>query len=191
MDSVLILFDWMKKRKIETNGSFGPNLYIYNAMLGLVKQSEQFDEMENILNEMARDGIAYKCPILKPYWHIGEDGYGALNFFVDFREKYRQGGIGRDDDGEDWESELIKLEKFTIRVCYQIMRCWLVSHDNSSNHVLKLLIDMDNAGIPLGRADLERLAWACTREDHCIVIKEVYTRIRKGMIRSSCLGAIM
>ncbi|XP_015971407.1 protein LOW PHOTOSYNTHETIC EFFICIENCY 1, chloroplastic [Arachis duranensis] len=217
MNSALILFYWMKRRKIETNGSFGPNLYIYNAVLGVVKQSEQFDEMETILNEMARDGIAYNVvtynTLMAIYIEKGEagkaldmleeihrnglipspvsysqallayrrmeDGNGALNFFVDFREKYRQGGIGRDDDGEDWESELIKLEKFTIRVCYQVMRRWLVSHDNSSNNVLKLLIDMDNAGIPLGRADLERLAWACTREDHYIVIREVYTRIRE------------
>ncbi|MED6171987.1 hypothetical protein PIB30_045905 [Stylosanthes scabra] len=217
MDSALILFNWMKRKKIETNGSFGPNLYIYNALLGVVKQSEQFDEMETILNEMARDGISYNVvtynTLMAIYIEKGEagkaldmleeihrngfiptpvsysqallayrrmeDGNGALNFLVDFREKYRQGGIGSDDDGEDWEKELLKLEKFTIRVCYQVMRRWLVSHDNSSNNVLKLLIDMDNAGIPLGRADLERLAWACTREDHYIVIKEVYTRIRE------------
>ncbi|TKY63152.1 Pentatricopeptide repeat-containing protein [Spatholobus suberectus] len=59
MDSALILFDWMKKRKVETNGSYGPNLFIYNGLLGVVKQSGQFAEMEAILNEMAEDGITY------------------------------------------------------------------------------------------------------------------------------------
>ena len=217
MDSALILFDWMKRRKIETNGSFGPNLYLYNGLLGVVKQSEQFDEMDAILDEMAQDGITYNVvtynTLMAIYIEKGEgdkalnmleeihrnglspspvsysqallayrrmeDGNGALNFFVEFREKYRQGEIGKDDDGEDWENEFIKLEKFTIRVCYQVMRRWLVSHDNLSNNVLKLLVDMDNAGIPLGWADLERLVWACTREDHYIVVKELYTRIRE------------
>ncbi|KAK7338507.1 hypothetical protein VNO77_19119 [Canavalia gladiata] len=217
MDSAMILFDWMKKGKIETNGSFGPNLFIYNSLLGAVKQSRQFAEMEAILNEMAQDGIAYNVvtynTLMAIYVEKGEgekalnmleeihrngltpssvsysqallayrkmeDGHGALNFFVEFREKYHQGEIGKDDDGEDWEKEFMKLEKFTIRVCYQVMRCWLVSHNNLSSNVLKFLIYMDNAGIPLTRDELERLAWACTREDHYIVAKELYIRIRE------------
>ncbi|TKY63153.1 Pentatricopeptide repeat-containing protein [Spatholobus suberectus] len=73
----------------------------------------------------------------------------------------------------------MKLEKFTIHVCYQVMRCWLISCENLSNNVLKFLVDMDNAGIPLTRADLERLAWACTREDHYVVVKGLYVRIRE------------
>ncbi|KAJ1399573.1 Tetratricopeptide-like helical domain superfamily [Sesbania bispinosa] len=217
MASALILFDWMKKRKVQTNGSFGPNLFIYNGLLGVVKQSEQFAQMEAILNEMAQDGITYNVvtynTLMAIYIEKGEgekalnmleeihrngltpspvtysqalmayrrmeDGYGALNFFVGFREKYRQGDIGKEGDGEDWEKEFRKLEKFTIRVCYQIMRCWLVSSDNLSDNVLKFLVDMDIAGIPLTRAELERLAWACTREDHYNVVKELYIRIRE------------
>ncbi|XP_061341862.1 protein LOW PHOTOSYNTHETIC EFFICIENCY 1, chloroplastic-like [Gastrolobium bilobum] len=217
MDSALILFDWMKKRKIETNGSFGPNLFIYNGLLGVVKQSEQFAETEAILNEMAQDGITYNVvtfnTLMAIYVEKGEadkalnmldeihrngltpspvsysqallayrrmrDGYGALNFFVNLREKYRQGKMGKDGDGEDWEKEFIKLEKFTIRICYQVLRCWLISRDNLSNNVLKFLVDMDNAGIPLRHAELERLVWACTREDHYSVAKELYSRIRE------------
>ncbi|XP_027345770.1 pentatricopeptide repeat-containing protein At3g46610-like [Abrus precatorius] len=216
MDSAMILFHWMKKRKMETNGSFGPNLFIYNSLLGVVKQSGQFAEMESILNEMAQDGITYNVvtynTLMAIYVEKGEgdkalnmleeiqrngltlspvsysqallayrkmeDGYGALNFFVEFREKYHQGKTGKDGDGEDWEKEFMKLEKFTIRVCYQVMRSWLVSHDNLSNNVLKFLVDMDSAGIPLTRAELERLVWACTRQDHYIVVKELYVRIR-------------
>ncbi|KAG4940542.1 hypothetical protein JHK87_044413 [Glycine soja] len=105
------------------------------------------------------------------------DSNDALLRTVIVKEKYREDR--KDDDGEDWEKECLKLEKFTIRVCYQVMRCWLVSRDNLSKNVLKFLVDMDNVGIPLPRADLERLAWACTREDHYIVVKELYNRIRE------------
>ncbi|KAK2413726.1 Pentatricopeptide repeat (PPR) superfamily protein [Trifolium repens] len=215
--SAMILFDWMKKRKIETNGSFAPNLFIYNCMLGVVKQCENFAEMETILNEMAQDGISYNVAtyntLMAIYLEKGEgekaldmfeeirrngltpspvsysqvilvyrrmeDGNGALSFFVELREKYRQGEIGKDDDGEDWEKEFKKLERFTVRVCYQIMRCWLVSSENKSSDVLRFLINMDNAGIPLTRAEHERLVWACTREEHYIVVKELYIRIRE------------
>ncbi|GAU28999.1 hypothetical protein TSUD_165170 [Trifolium subterraneum] len=213
----MVLFDWMKKRKIETNGSFAPNLFIYNCMLRVLKQSETFAEMEAILNDMAQDGISYNVAtyntVMGIYLEKGEgekalgvfeeicrsgltpspasyseaiqayrtmeDGNGALSFFVEFRKKYQQGEIGNDDGGEDWEKECKKLERFTVRVCYQIMRCWLVSSENKSSDVLRFLINMDNAGIPLTRAELERLVWACTREEHYIVVKELYIRIRE------------
>lgn len=215
--SAMILFDWMKKRKIESNGSFCPNLFIYNRLLGVVKKSEKFAEMEVILNEMAQDGISYNVgtynalmaidiekgegekaldmleeirrngliPSPVSYsqamqaYRIMEDGNGALSFFVEFREKYRKGEIGKDDDGEDWKKEFKKLERFTVRVCYQILRCWLVSSENKSSDVLRFLICMDKADISLTRAELERLVWACTREDHYIVVKELYIRIRE------------
>ncbi|KAF7801571.1 pentatricopeptide repeat-containing protein [Senna tora] len=216
MDSALILMNFLKRKKIETNGSFSPNLFIYNSLLGAVKQSEQFAEMETIMNEMAQEGITPNVvtynTLMAIYLEKGEgdkalsileeihqkgftpsavsysqallayrrmeDGFGALNFFIEFREKYSRGEIGKADDGEDWQTEFVKLENFTIRVCYQVMRRWLVSNDNLSNNVLKLLGDMDNAGIPPGRAELERLVWACTRIDHYTVVKELYGRIR-------------
>ncbi|XP_028792922.1 pentatricopeptide repeat-containing protein At3g46610-like isoform X2 [Neltuma alba] len=216
MDSALILMNLLNRKRIETNGSFSPNLFIYNSLLGAVKQSQEFAEIETIMNEMDQAGITPNVvtynTLMAIYIEKGEgdkalsvfeeihnkglipsavsysqallayrrmeDGYGALNFFVKFREKYRQGEIGKDDDGEDWEAEYIKLEKFTIRVCYQVMRRWLVSHDNLSNKVLRLLDDMGKAGIHPGRAELEKLEWACTREDHYPVAKELYSRIR-------------
>lgn len=217
MKSAMILFDWMKKRKIETNGSFSPNLFTYNCLLGVVKQCEKYAETEGILNEMVRDGVGFNVVtynvLMAIYIEKGEgekaldmfeeirrngltpssasysqavlayrkmeDGNGALSFFVQFREKYRLGEIGKDDDGEDWEKEFKKLERLTVRVCYQIMRLWLVSSENKSSYVLRFLVSMDNAGIPLKRAELERLVWACTREDHYIVVKELYIRIRE------------
>ncbi|KAI4350589.1 hypothetical protein L6164_005034 [Bauhinia variegata] len=217
MNSALILLNWMKRKKVETRGSFGPNLFIYNSLLGAVKQSGQFAGMETIMNEMAQEGITPNVvtynTLMAIYLEKGEgdkalnifeeihkngltpspasyslallayrrmeDGHGALNFFIDFREKYCQGDIKKDDDEEDWENEFIKIEKFTIRVCYQVMRRWLVSRDNCSDNVLKLLNAMDNARIPPGRAELERLVWACTHEDHYTVAKELYIRIRE------------
>lgn len=59
MDTALILFDWMKKRKVESNGDFGPNLFIYNGLLGVVKQTGKFEEIDAILCEMEQDEITY------------------------------------------------------------------------------------------------------------------------------------
>ncbi|KAI9120623.1 hypothetical protein K1719_007656 [Acacia pycnantha] len=216
MDSALILMNLLNKKRIETNGSFSPNLFIYNSLLGAVKQSQEFAEMETIMNEMDQAGITPNVvtynTLMAIYIEKGEggkalsvfeeihnkgltpsavsysqamlayrrmeDGHGALNFFVKFREKYHQGEIGKDGDGEDWGTENIKLEKFTIRVCYQVMRRWLVSYNNLSHKVIQLLDDMDKAGIHPVRADLEKLVWACTREDHYTVAKDLYSRIR-------------
>ncbi|KAJ7974711.1 Pentatricopeptide repeat-containing protein [Quillaja saponaria] len=219
MDSALALYKWLKRKKAEANRTIGPNLFIYNSMLGAVKQCEKFAETKEIMSDMVQEGIAPNVvtynTLMAIYLEQGEaaeaihffdeilrkgltpspasysqallayrrmeDGDGALNFFINFREKYLEGDVGKDDgdDDADWENEFIKLEKFTQRVCYQVMRRWLVNGDNLSNNVLKLLKSMDNAGIPLGRAELERLVWACTREDHYIVAKELYDRIRE------------
>ncbi|KAF5479736.1 hypothetical protein F2P56_000533 [Juglans regia] len=216
MNSALAVVDWLKKKKLETNGLIGPNLFIYNSLLGAVKQSEEFGEMEKVLNDMAQEGVlpnvvtyntlmsiyleqgrgAEALNILEEIQRKGfnpspvsystallayrkmEDGHGALSFFIDFREKYHKGDIKKVAD-EDWDSEFVKLEKFTLRVCYQVMRRWLVSGENLSSNVLKLLTDMDLAGLPPGREEQERLLWACTREEHYIVVKELYNRIRE------------
>ncbi|PIN03444.1 hypothetical protein CDL12_24042 [Handroanthus impetiginosus] len=107
-----------------------------------------------------------------------EDGFGALTFFLEIRSKYQMGEIGKDDD-EDWDHEFVKLENFIIRICYQVMRRWLVNSKNRSIEVLRLLKEMDKAGLQPGRAEHERLMWACTREEHCVVAKELYARIRE------------
>ncbi|XP_062105568.1 protein LOW PHOTOSYNTHETIC EFFICIENCY 1, chloroplastic [Humulus lupulus] len=216
LDSAFAVHEWLKRKKEETNGVIGPNLFIYNSLLGAVKQSEKYGEMEKILNDMTREGIVPNTvtynTIMVIYLEKGqgvkalnilqeiqkkgltpspvsystallayrrmEDGNGALKFFVEIREKYQKGEIGKDDE-EDWKNELFKLENFTIRICYQVMRRWLVSRSNLSTNVLKLLMAMDNAGIPPGQSEYERLLWACTREDHYLVAKELYDRIRE------------
>ncbi|EXC31403.1 hypothetical protein L484_017686 [Morus notabilis] len=217
LDPAFALLEWLKRKKEENNGLISLNLFIYNSLLGAVKQSEQFGEMEKVLNYMAQEGVvpnvvtyntmmaihlengegtkalsvleeirkkgltpspvSYSTALLA--YRRMEDGHGALKFFVEIREKYQKGEMGKDDD-EDWENEFVKLENFTIRVCYQVMRHWLVNEDNLSTNVLKLLTKMDIAGIPPSRSEHERLLWACTREEHHLVAKELYDRIREG-----------
>uniref|UniRef100_A0A2P2IUW5 Pentatricopeptide repeat-containing protein n=1 Tax=Rhizophora mucronata TaxID=61149 RepID=A0A2P2IUW5_RHIMU len=216
MDSALALLEWLKRKKKETGGTIGPNQFIYNGVLSAVKQSEQYDLMDGILNDMHQEGFAPnvvtynilmvtyvekgQCTkaldILEEMHKKGlmpsstsystallayrrmEDGNGALKFFLEMKDMYLKGEIGRDSD-EDWEKEFVGLEDFTIRICYQVMRRWLVRHENLSTDVLKLLRDMDKAGLKPGREEYERLVWACTREDHYPVAKELYDTIRE------------
>lgn len=217
MDAAMALVEWLKRKKKESGGGIGPNLFIYNSLLGAVKHSKQFGEMEKILDDMAEEGIipnivtynvlmaiyveqgeATKAlNVLEEIQEKGfslspvsystalyayrrmEDGHGALKFFIELREKYVKGDIGRNAD-ENWEYEFVKLEKFTVRICQQVMRRWLVKDENLSTNVLKLLRDMDNVGLKLSREDYERLIWACTREEHYLVAKELYSRIRES-----------
>ncbi|TQD99542.1 hypothetical protein C1H46_014878 [Malus baccata] len=216
MDSAFATVEWLKRKKEETNGFVTPNLFIYNSLLGAVKQSGQFGEIDKVLSDMTREGVvpnvvtyntkmaiyiergqsmealhvleeiqekglipssvSYSTALLA--YQRMQDGNGALKFFVEFRGNYRKGHIGKDAD-VDWEEEFVKLENFTKRVCYQVMRRWLVRDDNLTTNVLKLLTEMDIAGVPLGRAEHERLLWACTREEHYIVAKDLYSRIRE------------
>lgn len=215
MEPAMALVDWLKIKK-ETDGTIVPNLFIYNSLLSAVKQSEQYEETEKILERMTQEGVApnvvtynilmviyvkqgqakkaldvleemrrngftpsaasYSSALLA--YRKMEDGDGALKFFVEIKDKYMKGEIGKDAD-EDWEREYVKLENFTIRVCYQVMRRWLVRLENLNTNVLKLLTDMDKAELQPGRSDYERLVWACTREEHYVVAKELYIRIRE------------
>ncbi|XP_044503575.1 protein LOW PHOTOSYNTHETIC EFFICIENCY 1, chloroplastic-like [Mangifera indica] len=217
MECAIALFEWLKRKKKETGGATGPNLFVYNSLLGAMKQCQQFTEIERVMKDMAEEGIApnivtynalmaiyieqteatkalnvleeiqqkgftpsavsYSLALLA--YRRMEDGIGALKFFVEFREKYLKGDVGKDGD-EDWDYEFVKLENFTIRICYQVMRRWLVKDENLSTNVLKLLTEMDNAGLQPGQAEYERLVWACTRDEHYVVAKELYARIRES-----------
>ncbi|PSR87530.1 Pentatricopeptide repeat-containing protein [Actinidia chinensis var. chinensis] len=213
----MALVQWLKEKKKDANGtSIGPNLFIFNSLLGAVKQSQQFEEVEKVLNDMAAAGVvpnvvtyntlmgiyieqgrgvealnlfeeirrkglspssASYSTTLVAYRRL-EDGFGALKFYLELKEKYRNGEIGR-DGGEDWENEFAKLENFMVQTCCHVMRRWLVKSDNLNTNVLKLLTEMDRAGLQTGRVEYERLMWACTREEHYIVAKELYSRIRE------------
>ncbi|KAL8124266.1 protein LOW PHOTOSYNTHETIC EFFICIENCY 1, chloroplastic [Apium graveolens] len=214
VDSALALFNWLKRKKKDSSG-VGPNLFIYNSLLGTLKQTGKYKEGEEVMNDMAAEGIqpnivTYNtlmgiylaegrevdalnlfeeiqlkglCPSPASYstallaYRRLEDGFGALNFFLDIREKYKNNELGNDLD-EDWNNEFAKLENFIVRICYQVVRQWLVKTENLSTNVLKLLAEMDMAGLQTGKAEYERLVWACTRDEHYVVAKELYSRIR-------------
>ncbi|KAL3526354.1 hypothetical protein ACH5RR_011010 [Cinchona calisaya] len=216
LDSAMALFEWLKKGSHDTNGAIRPNIFIYNSLLGAIKQAEKYVSVAEIINDMAMEGIrpnvityntlmgiyieqgrevealnlfedipkkgvsltpaSYSTALLA-YQGL-EDGFGALNFFVEFKEKFQNGEIGKDVD-EDWDNEFTKLENFTIRIGHQVMRQWLVKRENSGTNILKLLAEMDKAGLQTSRAEHERLVWACTHEEHHVVAKELYNRIRE------------
>ncbi|XP_057766996.1 protein LOW PHOTOSYNTHETIC EFFICIENCY 1, chloroplastic-like [Salvia miltiorrhiza] len=219
LESAMALFEWLKRKSEESGGLVRPNLFIYNSLLGAMKETRKFNFVEDVMNDMAAKGVhpsvvTYNT-LMGIYTEQGkeskalqifeempskgispspasfsivsfayrrlEDGFGSLAFFVEIRDKYKGGEIGRGDDGEDWDwdHEFSKLESFTIRICYQVMRRWLVMRENRSSEVFRLLRKMDEAGLQHGRAEHERLIWACTREEHCVVAKELYTRIRE------------
>lgn len=226
LECAVTLVDWLKRKKIETNGRIAPNLFIYNSLLGAVKQSGEFSKMEDVLTDMAEEGIVSNVvtynTIMSIYLEHGlatkalgileempkkgltlspvsystglrayrrmKDGHGALKFMTELRERYRNGEIAKDDN-VDWADEFLKLENFTRRVCYQVMRIWLVKGDCASTKVLQLLMEMDKAGLSLGRVEEERLIWACTCAEHHNVAKELYYRIREkksGISLSVC-----
>lgn len=218
LDPALALVEWLQRRKKETGGSMGPNTFVYNSLLGAVKESKKYELVERIMhdmatedvspdvvtyntlmaicleqgkntealnffNEISRQGLSpspasYSTALIA--YRGKEDGFGALQFFVDFREQHLKGNIGTDGNSNvDWDIEFAKLEDFTMRICYQVMRRWLVSSDGLITDVLNLLTDMDKAGLQPSREESERLVWACTREEQHTVAKVLYKRIRE------------
>lgn len=216
LEPAMAIVEWLKKKSKENSDFDGPNLFIYNSLLGAVKVSGELDKVDIVMNDMEDAGISPNVVtyntlmgiyldqgravealnLFEDIQHKGlspspasystallayrrkEDGNGALKFFLSFKEKYMNGEL-QGNDGEDWDSEFPKFENFTARICYQVMRRWLVKDGNFTTNVLKLLIEMDKADLPPSREEYERLIWACTREEHYVVAKELYTRIRE------------
>ncbi|XP_077240327.1 protein LOW PHOTOSYNTHETIC EFFICIENCY 1, chloroplastic-like [Tasmannia lanceolata] len=142
LDPAIALVEWLKRKSKDTDGSIGPNLFIYNSLLGAVKQSEQYGKVDKVMEDMREQGIVPNVvtynTLMSIYIEQGqpnkaldvmdeirrmglmpssvtfstallayrtlEDGEGALGFFVETRDKYRKGEIGKDMD-EDWESK--------------------------------------------------------------------------------------
>ncbi|XP_011626165.1 pentatricopeptide repeat-containing protein At3g46610 [Amborella trichopoda] len=160
-----------------------PNIVTLNTLMSVYLEQGKTQEARDIFSEIPRNGLSPSpvtySTVLQIYRKM-EDAKGALEFFVESREKYKKGEI-ENDSCEDWENEFAKLENFTIRICYQVMRGWLVKGGGrEATDVLKLLIELDKAGLKPGRAIYERLIWACTNEGHYIVAKELYQRIREN-----------
>ncbi|KAK1294435.1 Pentatricopeptide repeat-containing protein [Acorus calamus] len=56
LDPAFALLEWLKMKK-ENNESVGPNLYIYNSLLGALKQSAKFEEVDNVMRDMEEHGV--------------------------------------------------------------------------------------------------------------------------------------
>ncbi|KAJ0977327.1 hypothetical protein J5N97_012801 [Dioscorea zingiberensis] len=216
IEPAIALVEWLKRKEKETDGLIGPNLFIFNSLLGALKQTKQFGKVDEVMEDVKSRGlvpnivtynvlmsiyieqqqpeqaldvlvdvekngllptpVTYSTALLA--YRKMEDVYGAIGFFAKFREKYEKGEIGK--DGEyNWENEFAKIEIFTNRICYSVMRQWLVKEVDPTSKIFKLLHDMDEAGLRQGRKEYERLVWACTRESHYAVAKELYRRIRE------------
>ena len=170
-----------------------PNVITYNSLMHIFIDRGDPDEAWSLLESMKGRGISPSAATfsiaLMAYQKSG-DGTGALGFFLELRGAFERGEIGRSGDGEDWEVEFVKLQNFAISICYHTIRQWLVKGgDDQICRILQLLADMDMAGLSGGRAELEKLSWACTREAHHVVAREIYTRIRdldSGISLSVC-----
>lgn len=210
------LVEWLKRKEEETCGAFGPNLYIYNSLLGAVKQAGQFDKVDQVMEEMRLKGIVPNTvtyntlmsvhleqgrhreallvlddiekngllpspvtysTVLLAYREI-EDACGAIEFYVKLKAEYERGEM-RGSEEYNWEVEFVKLKNFTIRICYLVMRRFLVKEEDPSTNVLRILSYMDKAELKPGQVECERLIWACTRESHYNVARELYGRIRE------------
>lgn len=216
LEAAFALVEWLKRKKKESGSGIGPDVVIYNCLLGSVKRAGQYGVVESVLNDMAEEGVVAnvvtyntlmavyaeqgeaakafnvfeeikeKGLILTPHsystallaYRKMKDADGALKFFVEFREKYAKGEIVKEDEF-NWETEFVRIQNYTVDICRQIMRRWLVDDGNMTTSVLNLLTDMDTYGLELRREQYERLAWACTREEHHVVGKELYHRIRE------------
>ncbi|KAJ4826269.1 hypothetical protein Tsubulata_018665 [Turnera subulata] len=174
-----------------TQEGFHPNSVTYNTLMMINIEQGEASVALDIMEEMQKKGIAlgaasYSTALLA---HRNlEDGNGAVNLFAEISAKYRRGELGKGSD-DNWDKEFVKLEDFTIRICYLVMRRWLTKNENTGTKVLKLLSHMDKARVHFRRTEYERLIWACTREQHYFVAKELYARIREkhvGISLSVC-----
>ncbi|KAK9748242.1 hypothetical protein RND81_02G045300 [Saponaria officinalis] len=174
-----------------SEAGFSPSVVTYNTLMGIYLDDDRASEALKLFDDMQQNGLplspaSYSMAMLT--YRKMEDGNGALRLYVGMREKFMNGEL-KNCDNEDWETEFSKFKDFASRVCYQVMRTWLVKDGNLTTDVLKLLIEMDKVGISPTNLEYERLIWACTREEHYTVAKELYNRIRErrsGISLSAC-----
>ncbi|KAJ1704678.1 hypothetical protein LUZ63_004457 [Rhynchospora breviuscula] len=162
---------------------FELSIVTYNTLMLIYIEQGKPKEVFNLISQIQDAGLlpspATFSIILMAYKEI-EDAHGALQYFIKFREKYRIGELQRDSSEEDWDNEFVKIEKIMVRICLSVMRRWLVKEENNTTEVLKFLDSMDRAGVKMDTNFFERLVWACTREEHYMVVRELYKRLRES-----------
>ncbi|KAJ4748988.1 Pentatricopeptide repeat-containing protein [Rhynchospora pubera] len=170
---------------IEDMKSQGVELSIitYNILMLIYIGQRKPKEVFNLLSQIQDAGLSPSPATfgitLMAYKEM-EDAHGALRHFIEFREKYQMGELQRDSSEEDWDNEFVKIENTMVRICLSVMRRWLVKEENNTTEVLKFLDSMDRAGVTMDKNFFERLVWACTREEHYMVVRELYKRLRES-----------
>ncbi|KAG0482491.1 hypothetical protein HPP92_010575 [Vanilla planifolia] len=149
------------------------------------------EEALNVFTEIHRNGLTPSpatYSIVQLTYRKMNDAIGAIRSCVKFREEYEKQLMENDPDA-GWKTEFVKLENFTIRICYLVMRQRLVHEEDASTNLFKILTEMDRFRVRPGRVEYEKLIWACTRESHHNVARELYQRIRdmkNGISLSVC-----
>lgn len=168
-----------------------PSIVTYNLLMSVYidqgKPSKVFKVLDTIKVQGLQPSFVTYSTALVAYWRL-EDASGALQLYVDLRERYTKARIGCNSD-ENWEEGFAKIKDFTARICYQLMRQWLVKEEDPSIRIMQVLYDMDKSQLPPGRRQCEKLIWACTIEGHYNIAKELYRRLRDmndGISLSAC-----
>lgn len=158
-----------------------PNIVTFNTLMSIHVQQGRVEDALRVYADVQGRGLvptaATYSTVMSAYKKAG-DASAAIQLFALLRERYRNGELV--GSRGDPEQELVKLEKLTVRACYLSMRRSLVGGKNPVGEALKVLLDMDEAGVRPERSDYERLVWACTRDEHYAIGKELYQRIRDG-----------
>ncbi|KAJ3709132.1 hypothetical protein LUZ61_012837 [Rhynchospora tenuis] len=162
---------------------FELGIVTYNILMSIYIEQGRPTEIFNLISQIEDAGLspspATCSTILIAYREMG-DAHGALQYFVKLREKYQMGELQRESPEEDWDGEFVKFELSMVRICVSVMRRWLVKEENNTTEVLRFLNSMDRAGVKIDEIFLKQLAWACTREEHYIVVRELYKRLRES-----------
>ncbi|KAH0465848.1 hypothetical protein IEQ34_005951 [Dendrobium chrysotoxum] len=57
VDPAFAVFEWLKMKGKDSGGIMSPNLFIYNSLLGALKQVAQFEKIDEVMEEMKSQGI--------------------------------------------------------------------------------------------------------------------------------------
>ncbi|KAJ4754444.1 Pentatricopeptide repeat-containing protein [Rhynchospora pubera] len=170
---------------IEDMKSQGLELCIitYNTLMTIYIEQKKPKEVFNLLSQIQDAGLSPSPATfhitLMAYKEM-EDAHGALQHFIEFREKYQMGELQRDSPEEDWDNEFVEIEKTTVRICLSLVHRLVVKKENNTTEVLKFLNYMDRAGVTIDKNLFKQLVRAYTREEPYMVVRELYERLRES-----------
>ncbi|KAJ3671486.1 hypothetical protein LUZ60_007565 [Juncus effusus] len=169
-----------------------PSIVTYNILMNIYIDQGKSHEVFDLISEIKLNGLipspATYSTILLAYKELN-DANGALEFFIKLREKYQNGefqnNINNSEENYNWDHEFQKIEKSTLRIFQIILRKWISNDENGTINVLKFINNLDKYNIKPNGQFYEGLVWACTKEEHYTIIKELYKRIRENTINQT------